>query len=159
MVNTENPYDKNTYKKLFIKDVQRQLDKIAEDYICPEEGSADFVLGFIPSEAVYYFLISEAFDVLRDYSKKNVQVVSPLILSSRLELIKAGVHAKKLSEDAEKVMNKLRLLSRHFGGIDNDWRVFYGTHFKNLENKAGELDDKYGKLRDEFNRISDFAEE
>lgn len=102
MVLAENSQEKEGYKKLFIRDVRKQLDEIAKDYICPDKGSADFAFGFIPSEAVYYFLISEAFDMLRDYSRKNVQVVSPLILSNRVELIKAGVRAKKLSEDPEK---------------------------------------------------------
>jgi len=35
-------------------------------------------------------------EMLRDYIKAGVQVVSPLTLSAKIELIKAGVHAKKL---------------------------------------------------------------
>lgn len=159
MFEAENTHDKENFKKQFIRDVRGHLDKIAEDYVCPEEGSAEFAFGYIPSEGVYYFLICEAFEMLRDYTKSGVQVVSPLTLSHKVELIKAGVHAKKLSEDAEKVRSNLFKLSRKFDKIDEMWRVFYDTHLKNLEGKAGELDEAYKKLREEFDKISEFSEE
>ncbi len=154
MLNAEDPKEREEFKKLFLKDVQGHLNKIADDYVCPEKGSAEFAFAYIPSEGVYYFLVNEAFEMLRDYTKKGVQVVSPLTLSHKIELVKAGVHAKKLSEDAEKVRNNLVRLSHQFGEIDKVWQVFYGTHFKNLQGKAEELDEAYKKLREEFDRIS-----
>jgi DNA recombination protein RmuC len=151
--------EKEAFRREFIKDIRGHLDKIASDYVCPEEGSAEFAFAYIHSESVYYFLVSEAYELLRDYVKKGVQVVSPLTLSHRIELIKAGVHAKKLSEDAEKVGKNLIRLSQRFDDVDGIWRVFYTTHFKNLEGKAGELDEAYKKLRDEFDRIRKMTEE
>ena len=159
MIEVEEIKEKEIFKKQFLKDVQAHLDKIADDYVCPEKGSAEFAFAYIPSEGVYYFLVNEAYERLRDYTKKGVQVVSPLTLSHKIELIKAGVHAKKLSEDAEKVRNNLIKVSQRFGEIDEIWRVFYTTHFKNLEGKAGELDEAYKKLREEFDRISKMSEE
>ena len=90
---------------------------------------------------------------------KGVQVVSPLTLSHKIELIKAGVHAKKLSEQAEKVRNDIVKLSRRFSDIDEKWRVFYDTHLRNAGTKAEELDEAYKKLREEFDRISKISEE
>ncbi|MFH1773753.1 MAG: DNA recombination protein RmuC [Methanobacteriota archaeon] len=159
MLDAEEPKEREGFKKQFIKDVKGHLNKIAEDYVCPEKGSAEFAFAYIPSEGVYYFLVNEAFEMLRDYTKKGVQVVSPLTLSHKIELIKAGAHAKKLSEDAEKVRDNLVRLSQRFGKIDEVWRVFYRTHFKNLEGKAEELDEAYKKLREEFDRISKISEE
>ena len=159
MLNTEDTKEREAFKKHFLRDVQYHLDKIADDYVCPEKGSAEFAFAYIPSEGVYYFLVNEAFEMLRDYTKKGVQVVSPLTLSHKIELIKAGAYAKKLSEDVEKVRNNLVRLSQRFGEIDEIWQVFYRTHFKNLEGKAGELDEAYKKLREEFDRISKMSEE
>ena len=159
MLQTNDSHNKENYKKQFIKDVKSHLDKIALDYVCPHKGSAEFAFGYIPSEGVYYFLITEAFETLRDYTKKGVQVVSPLTLSQRIELIKAGVHAKKLSEDAEKVRGNLVKLSEKFLKADEIWRIFYSIHFKNLEGKAVELDEAYRKLKDEFDEISEFSQD
>ncbi|MDI6821616.1 MAG: DNA recombination protein RmuC [Actinomycetota bacterium] len=159
MLNIEETNEREEFKKRFLRDVQGHLNKIADDYVCPEKGSAEFAFAYIPSEGVYYFLVNEAFEMLRDYTKNGVQVVSPLTLSHKIELIKAGAYAKKLSEDAEKVRKNLVRLSQRFGEIDEIWRVFYRTHFKNLEGKAEELDEAYKKLREEFDRISKISGE
>ena len=81
MMESDNPQEKERFKKRFLRDVKGHLDKIANDYVCPDKGSADFAFAFIPSEGVYWFLINEAFELLREYTKKGVQVVSPLTLS------------------------------------------------------------------------------
>jgi len=154
MVESEDPKEKEMYKNNFLRDVKFHLEKIANDYVCPEKGSAEFAFAYIPSEGVYWFLVNSAFEMLRDYVKKGVQVVSPLTLSHKIELIKAGVHVKKLSEEAERVHNAILELSREFEKIDKIWKTFYGTHLKNLVGKAEELDSAYKRLKEEFDKIS-----
>ena len=154
MMEVEDSREKEGFQSDFRKDVRNHLNKIAEDYICPGEGSADFAFAYIPSEGVYYFLVNRQFELLRDFTKRGVQVVSPLTLSHKIELIKAGVHAKKLSEEAENVRNDLNAISQRFSDIDELWRVLYSTHLRNAEERAEELDRAYKKLRDEFDRIS-----
>ncbi len=159
MAEVEDSKEKEDFKNDFRKDVQTHLSKIAEDYVCPEKGSAEFAFAYIPSEAVYYFLVNEEFEMLRDYTKRGVQVVSPLTLSHKIELIKAGVHAKKLSEEAESVRKDLNVISQKFNEIDELWRVFYNTHLRNAGDRTEELDTAYRKLREEFDRISRMSKE
>lgn len=154
MLDSQDPREKEDFKRQFLRDIAGHLNKIVTDYVCPEKGSSEFSFAYIPSESIYYFLVNEAFDMLKDFTKKGVQVVSPLTLSHKLELIKAGVHARKLSEDAERVRDDLYKLSQRFSDIDRAWLIFYKTHFKNLEGKAEELDEAYKRLREEFERIS-----
>jgi len=158
MLATEDPAEKQRFKKDFIADVRRCLDKIAADYICPDKGSAEFAFAYIPSESVYYFLLTEAYELLLHYGRAGVQVVSPLTLSAKIELLRAGIQAKKLSEKAEEVKNDLIVISRRFAETDDKWRVFFGTHLKNATLQAEELDKSYKKLRDEFDRISKIPE-
>ncbi|OGD53413.1 hypothetical protein A3K80_05520 [Candidatus Bathyarchaeota archaeon RBG_13_38_9] len=96
--------------------------------------------------------------MLRDYAKKGIQVISPLTFTQRIELIQAGVHAKKLSEDADEVRKDLFTLSRQFIEIDDIWRICR-NHLSNLNGKSEELDDAYERPRNEFSRISKLAEE
>ena len=149
----------NDYERGFLRDVRGHLKKIAEDYVCPELGSAEFAFAYIPSEGVYYFLLNNQYDLLREYTHKGVQVVSPLTLSHKVELIKTGVHALKLSQEAEKVRTDLARLSRQFDSVDQEWRVLYRTHLKNALGKADDLDAAYSKLRGEFDRVSNFDQE
>ncbi|MCK4402886.1 MAG: DNA recombination protein RmuC [Dehalococcoidia bacterium] len=159
MAEVEDSKEKEDFKNDFRKDVRSHLNKIAEDYVCPEKGSAEFAFAYIPSEAVYYFLVNEEFEMLRDYTKRGVQVVSPLTLSHKIELIKAGVHAKKLSEEAESVRKDLNIISQRFYEIDELWRVFYSTHLRNAGERAEELDIAYKRLREEFDKISRMSKE
>jgi len=138
----------------FLQDVRGHLEKIATAYIRPEKGSAAFAFAFIPSEGVYYFLVTHGYDLLREYAKKGVQVVSPLTLAHKIELIRAGVHARRLSEQAEQVRNDIIDLSRRFASVDEAWRVFYGTHFRNAANKADEIDEAYRQVRQAFDSIA-----
>ena len=154
MMESQEPKEAEALKGRFIRDVRGHFNKIAADYVCPEQGSAEFAFAYIPSEGVYYFLVNEAYPMLRDFTLKGVQVVSPLTLSHKVELIKTGVHAKKLSENAARVEKDILALGRQFNAVDEAWRVFYGTHFRNANNKADELDQVYRKLREEFDRIS-----
>ncbi len=159
MVETEDSRERDAFKTNFRRDVRNHLNKIAQDYVCPDKGSAEFAFAYIPSEGVYYFLVNEEFDMLRDYTRKGVQVVSPLTLCHKIELIKAGVHAKRLSQEAENVRNDLNMISQRFAQIDALWRVFYDTHLRNAGERAEELDREYKKLRDEFDRISRMSKE
>jgi DNA recombination protein RmuC len=154
MLETEDSQERERLKKQFLRNVRSHLDKIADDYVCPEQGSAEFAFAFIPSESVYYFLVTDAYETLRIYTSKGVQAVSPLTLSHKIELIKAGVHARRLSEQAENIRNDIARLSQRFHEVDNNWQTFYDIHLRNATNKAEELDGAYKRLREEFDRIS-----
>jgi len=161
MVETQEPGQERAFKRDFVRDVRGHLSKVSDDYVCPEKGSAEFSFVYIPSEGVYYFLLtdSDTYALLHDFTKKGVQVVSPLTLSHKIELIKTGVHARKLSEEAARVKDQLLNLSRRFSAVDREWGVLYGTHLKNAMGKADDLDEAYTKVREEFDRISNLSEE
>jgi len=154
MLEAEDSHERERLKKQFLRNVRYHLDKIADDYVCPELGSAEFAFAFIPSESVYHFLVTDAYETLRIYTAKGVQAVSPLTLSHKIELIKAGVHARRLSEQAENIRNDIARLSQRFYEVDNNWQTFYDIHMRNATNKAEELDGAYKRLREEFERIS-----
>ena len=150
--------EKEGFKKQFIKDVEGHLEKIKGDYVHPESGSADFAFAFIPSEGVYYFLTTEAYDMLMDYARKGVQVVSPLTLAYKIELVRAGVHAKKLSEEAVRVKNDIIKISKAFEDVDKTWKIFYETHLRQAWNKAEDINAAYKRLHEEFDRIVRLSE-
>lgn len=72
----EDTQSKQAYLKQFRADVKKHIDKVAE-YILPEEGTLDYVVIFVPNEAVFSFLNQKLADLL-DYSiGKRVLVTSP----------------------------------------------------------------------------------
>lgn len=145
-------------KREFRNAVEGQLEKIHTDYVRPEKDTAAFAFAFIPSESVYYHLVTEEYELLREFSKRGVQVVSPLTFGHKLELIKAGVHARRLSQQAEQVQSRLQQLSRRFTEFADEWSTFM-RHISNAKNKADDADAEFDRLRAEFDRIEDLAPE
>jgi DNA recombination protein RmuC len=143
-------------KRAFRAAVEGQLSKVAEDYVRPEAGTAAFAFAFIPSESVYYHLVTTEYGLLREFSRRGVQVVSPLTFGHKLELIKAGVHAKRLSQEAAQVQDRLQTLRGRFEAFGDEWSTFM-RHVTNAKNKADDADAEFDRLRDEFDRIDDLA--
>ncbi len=153
MTDSEDKNEIEKYKRQFRRDVESMLRKVADDYIRPEIGTADFAIVFIPSESVYHYIVTELYDLVKEYSQKGVLVASPLTLSHKIQLIRAGVHAQMLNEKAEKVLNEIRNLSNIISEIDDRWNKLYNTHLRNLKNTAESLDYSFKRMKDEFERI------
>lgn len=148
--------EQKKYQRKFRRDVEKQLEKIASDYVRPEEGTTQFAFAFIPSESIYYYLVTEEHELLHEYTKKGVQVVSPLTLGHKLELIKAGVHAEKLSEQAEEIKTHLNDLRGDFENLEDSWGTLQ-EHIRNAKNKADEVDREYERLSTKFDRIDNLS--
>jgi len=140
------------YKRQFRADVEGQLDKIASDYVRPEAGTAPFAFAFIPSESVYYHLVTEEYDLLREFTGRGVQVVSPLTLGHKLELIRADVHAQHLSEQAAEIQERLQHMGSAFEDFADDWGILQ-THIRNAESKAEDVGREFRNLQAEFDRV------
>ncbi|MFB6166142.1 MAG: DNA recombination protein RmuC [Haloarculaceae archaeon] len=144
--------ERERYERQFASDVESQLEKIAADYVRPAAGTTDFAFAFVPSEAVYYHLLTEEYDMLRSFTKRGVQVVSPLTLGHKLELIQADLHAARLSAEAERVQQRLTDLAAAFEDVEDEWRTLH-RHVSNAKGKADDVDRAYERLRDQFDRV------
>jgi DNA recombination protein RmuC len=140
--------------KQFLKDTDRHLKKVADDYVRPQHGTAQFALVYIPSEAVYYTLATEGYDLLQRYVGRGVQVVSPLLLGHKLEVLKLSVRALRLNENAKEVLHSLQGLGKRFATLEEEWRIFHTQHLRNLAKKADDLDKAYKRLHMDFNAIA-----
>lgn len=145
--------ERGPHMKSFLKDAERHLRKIAEDYVRPDQGTTPFAVMYVASEAVYYTLATEGHDLLKRYVGLGVQVLSPLLLAHKLELLKLGIRALRLNEDARAVLSSLQALAVRFRTVDEAWQTFYAHHFRNLSAKAAEIDEAYRRLGLEFRRI------
>ena len=148
----EDDNEKN-YRRKFRNDAEKQLKEIEKKYVRPEEGTAEYAFEFVPSERVYYYLVKEEYELLNKYTKKGVQVVSPLTLGHKLELIKSDVKTKQLSEKAEEVQENIQTIGNKLSRIRNDWNTYYNTHLKNAWNKASDISSELEDLEDEFEDI------
>ncbi|MFB6283615.1 MAG: DNA recombination protein RmuC [Halobacteria archaeon] len=146
------------YAREFRQDVEKQLEKIASDYVAPESGTVDFAFAFIPSEAVYYHLVSREYGLLQSYVKQGVQVVSPLTLGQKLELIKAGIQAERLSREAREIKRNIGELRSGFQELGEELDTLE-KHVRNAEKKTSDVDRRYRELRDSIETVDEPRED
>lgn len=76
----EEQEDSAYYEREFRANVKKHINDVASKYITGQ--TADQALLFIPSEAVYYFIVSECRDLMDYAFERRVMLVSPTSLSS-----------------------------------------------------------------------------
>ncbi|MEM2458576.1 MAG: DNA recombination protein RmuC, partial [Archaeoglobaceae archaeon] len=92
----EKAEDKDKLWKMFLNDLERHVESIRSKYV-GKENTMDFAFMFIPSDAIYYRIISESPEIAVEASKAGVILTSPSILPAYLNLISAKIRAEEIS--------------------------------------------------------------
>lgn len=149
MTKAENDDDKKTAEKEFEKDVKKHIDAIAKKYILPDEGTMDFALMYIPSEAVYYELANNV--PLMGYSRRSrIYPVSPNTLYMNLQTILLSFEGKKIEQTSKEVMKLLRALKIDYGKVDENMAVL-GKHIKNADSQFSNVISGFAQLGNKIN--------
>lgn len=117
------------YLKMFIKDVKMHLNSIASKYISPNDGTVDFALMYIPSETVYYDVISSD-ELLAESHKLRVFLVSPNTFYLHLQAILLSLESQKLATHSQTLLQTMRGLNQDFQKLVK----IQGTLHKHLSN-------------------------
>jgi DNA recombination protein RmuC len=117
------------YQKLFLKDVKSHLNSIASKYISPADGTVDFALMYIPSETVYYDVISSD-ELLTESHKLRVFLVSPNTFYLHLQAILLSLESQKLATHSQTLLQTMRGLTQDFQKLVK----IQGTLHKHLSN-------------------------
>jgi len=154
MQNAETEQARDKHRKKFKKAVEKTLNQVSKKYVKPEKGTTDFAFEFVPSEAVYYYLVNEEYGLLEKYIKQGVQVSSPLTLGHKLELVKSDLRMEELTERAEEVRGELDNLQTEFQKFEDDWSKFYDSHLSHLTSKADDLNSDFRSLKKRFDQVN-----
>ena len=146
---TENETETKKLRREFLKDVQKHIDKIAESYIKPDEGTLDFAIMFIPAENIYYEAMVKTTDdtiSTQDYAmEKKVFPVSPNLLYVYLMTIVMGLHGLQIEKQAAEIRQNLKTLNVSFADFISLWDTL-GTHLRNAHVKHDEGQKKLDKF-------------
>ena len=134
----------STAKKSFITAIKKHIADIAQKYILPEDGTMDFALMYIPSEAVYY----EVVNLLKPPElarRSRVYPVSPNTLYAALQTILLSYEGQKIEEKAKQVFRLLRAIQKDH---ENTTAVLatLGSHLTNASNKFSEVSSSFSSL-------------
>ncbi len=137
MTAAETEAEKKTHEKAFVKDVKKHIDDIAAKYILTDEGTIDYALMYLPSEAVYYEVVNNS--TLFDYSgKKRVLPVSPMTFYAYLRAILMSFEGQKIEAKARQILSSLRAIQRDYNKMGDNLSVL-SKHIQNSYNQMSNV--------------------
>lgn len=161
IVAAETEEEKAKLRRQFLKDVTAHIDKIADNYIRPAEGTLDFALMYIPAENIYYETIvkyaGETQDVLKYCQDKKVIPVSPNLLYAYLMTVVMGLHGLQIEKQAAEIRQNLKRLNASFADFVSVWDVL-GKHLRNAYSQYDEGHKKLDRFGMQLNQIQDESE-
>lgn len=132
MVKGETEKERNAGKKQLIQDVKKHIEDISKKYILPEEGTMDFALMYIPSEAVYYEIVNipELSTLAR---RMRVYPVSPNTLYAHLQVLLLSFEGKDLEQKSKEVFRILRAIQKDYEKTNDNLSTLQ-KHLTNAHN-------------------------
>lgn len=133
MSKSKDKAERDMFKKEFVRDVKKHVDAISKKYILPDEGTMDFALMYIPSEAVFYEIADTT--ELTDYARRQrVYTVSPTTLYAHLQMILLSFEGKKIESRSREVFAMLRGLQTDYGKVYDALNTL-GRHITNASSQ------------------------
>lgn len=147
-------------EKAFVNDLKMRISETAK-YIRPEEGTMDFAFMFIPSEGIYYDLLTNQVGggedenlIQRAAGKYKVIIVSPTSFLAYLQTVMQGLKALQIEKKAVEIEQRVGELGRHIGAYQEFHRklgVAIGTSVSHWNAGSKEL----SKIEKDVYRIAD----
>lgn len=140
----EGDTERKQLEKDFNTDVRKHIDSIASKYILTEEGTIDYALMYIPSEAIYYEIINNT--TLIEYaSARRILPVSPMSFYAYLRSILIGFEGQKITEQAREILQGIRSIQTDYEKVGETIETL-GKHVTNSYNMMTNVQTGFGKL-------------
>jgi len=156
MMAAETEADKTPHVRQFVNDVRKHIRDISSKYILTEEGTIDYALMYIPSEAVYYEVVNNP--ELFEYAGENrVLPVSPMTFYAYLKAILMSFEGQKIEEKARYILDALKAIETDTKSFGEDFRVLV-KHITNAKNMADSAGSSFGQLQARISSVRSLQE-
>lgn len=146
---------RESFRKQFLSDVKKHIEKISSSYILPNEHTLDFALMYIPAENVYYEIIIKGYEGRGDKNlidlafQKKVIPVSPNTFYIYLQAILIGLKGMQIEKGAKEILNHLSHLHKDLTKLSEDFTLV-GTHLSRAKNSYDASEKRLNKFEDTF---------
>lgn len=154
MTSEENEADRAQAQKAFVNDVRKHVRDISSKYILPDEGTLDFALMYIPSEAIAYEVMINQPNLIEYAREHHIVPVSPNQFNYYLKVIMIGLEGKRVEERAEQIMAGLKRLRGEMERFGGEFETLL-THITNAKNKADSVSDRYQQIFQRVDRLQE----
>jgi DNA recombination protein RmuC len=153
--------ERATAEKAFVNDLKLRITETAK-YIRPEEDTMDFAFMFIPSEGIYYDLLTNQIGgggedenlIQRAASKYKVIIVSPTSFLAYLQTVMQGLKALQIEQKAVDIQKRVGELGKHIGAYEEFYKKL-GTSLGTTVSHYNAGYKELGKIDKDVYRISE----
>lgn len=138
-------------RKSFVDDVKKHIDDISNKYVVIQ--NLNQAIMFIPSEAVYIYILSSCPELINYSYEKKVWIASPTTLMAIATTIQLSIINIEKNENAENLYESLRILAPEFKRYKERWTTLI-KDFEKIEKDMKELSTTSKKIGDKFEKIN-----
>jgi DNA recombination protein RmuC len=134
MMAADSEQERKKYTRQFVSDVKKHITAISSKYILPEEGTIDYALMYIPSEAVYYEITVNLPELMDFAYERRVLPVSPSTFYAYLKAILMSFEGKKIEQKAKQILTAIKAIQKDYEKLGNNLSVL-NRHLQNAYNQ------------------------
>lgn len=154
---SDSDKERESFRKAFIADVKKHIDAISTKYIRPQEGTLDFALMYIPSEPIYYEILTNSPE-LDDYAyQKRVRPVSPNTLYAYLRAIIMSLEGSRIEKQASQILSALREIGAETEKFGSDLGLLT-KHVKNAAAASDAVNTRFSRLSSKISTVQTIEE-
>ncbi|MSO18362.1 MAG: DNA recombination protein RmuC [Acidimicrobiia bacterium] len=156
-VSAETDPERDAARKQFLTDVKNHVKGLASRSYSESSSDTtiDFVLLFVPNEAVYKFIHEEDSSIINDALNKKLVICSPITLYAVLGVINQATKSFEIEKSAQELMVLL-------GKFEMEWKKFVeqmtkvGKNLDTAKTSFGDLEGvRQRKLDDAMTKVQD----
>ena len=144
LAKADSKIESERVRRSFRKDIKKHINDISKKYILPEEGTMDFALMYIPSEAVYYEVVNDT-SLMKHAQSSRVYPVSPTTLYAHLQTILLSFEGQKIEERAKEVFTLLRSIQKDYSKVEENLSTLQ-RHLNNAYNMMSNVTTGFNQL-------------
>ena len=138
----------------FAADVRKHVKDISQKYIKPDEGTLDHAVMYIPSEAVYYHVLTQHPELCdQAYRDYKVIFVSPSTFYSFLRSVLISLEGQKIEKEANRVMRELHTIRSETGKL-GDSLTTLNRHLTNAYSNMTTIMTNFARLDDRISSVA-----
>src|SRR5438132_1725928 len=134
--------DRSRRRRAFLQQVRRHIDAVAR-YVSPQDGTIDFAFMYLPSEAIYYEVMTrdnvDEPDLGAYFQERHVIPASPNTLLAYLQVVALGIRGLAMQERTRELQQSIAQVRREFErfvGLHDQ----LGTHLDHAMKKFDETE-------------------
>lgn len=149
MAEAQTAAERDQAKKEFIRNVKKHVTDISKKYILTAEGTVDYALMYVPSEAIYYEIINDN-DLFDFVGTQRVLPVSPLCFYAYLRAILMSFEGQRIQSQAKEILLSLKAMRKDYEKVETQFSVL-NKHISNAYNQTSQVTNLLAMLGQKLN--------